>query len=153
MQSLDQIEALALHEEAIGKLYQVFANRFPDYKHFWNQLADEEKGHAILVRSFRKLVEDGRASVDEGRFRIKPIEKSLKFIDVYTRNALRDEMTILNALSISHDLESGLLEKKFLDIYDTDDEELQETLNILACETKKHRELVESRLKELRLPM
>ena len=42
----EQIALLIKHELAIRQLYNVYAEKFPEYGDFWRQLASEEAAHA-----------------------------------------------------------------------------------------------------------
>jgi len=148
--SVDEVEALARHEEAIAGLYSQFAEAFPDYLDFWNRMAKDEIDHAAWVREYRKLVEQGKSEVNRGRFRVKAIETSIRYINGYGQQARRNELSILNAVSLAVDIENALIDRKFLEIYETDDEDLKSVLNALIEATKSHRERVVSLLNDVR---
>jgi len=148
--TVDEMEALARHEEAISDLYEAYAGRFEAFKEFWSQLATEEKGHAAWIRQFKEKVDDGQVKLDEGRFRIPAIETSIQYLNGYAHKARTEEMDIAYALTIALDVENALLDRKFFEVYETDDEELKKTLDLLQEETKAHRQKVEDLLNQVR---
>ena len=147
---IDQIEAIARHEEAISGLYAACAASFSEHEDFWRTLAEEETEHASWVRKLRKLIELGKSKVNRDRFKIKPIETSIKYIEGYTKQAQRNELTLLSALSIASDIEHALIEKKFLEVYDSDDEHVKKTLTALFKATDAHRKRVDEFLNKVR---
>jgi len=147
---VDEVEALATHEEVIGRLYDAYAEKFPEYQEFWSDLADEERGHAEWLRKFRRRVELGQAEFNEGRFRIRPIEKSIEYINGYAYKARHEDMTVLYALTTAADIEGALMEKDFLSIYETDNEDLKETLDWLVEATREHKRKIDDLIAEVR---
>ena len=146
----DQVEAMARHEEAIAALYKAYADKFPDDQDFWMGLSDEELHHAQWLRKLRDLIMKGMAKLNEGRFKVEPIERSIKYIEGYTRQAKNEEMTMLSALSVASDIEHALLEKKFLEIYTSDDERVAKTIETLQAATNAHRIMIDEYLDRMR---
>ena len=50
------MEILINHEEAISKLYEAYAQKFPDHKEFWSTLSWEEKDHAEQIRKLSQII-------------------------------------------------------------------------------------------------
>jgi hypothetical protein len=48
---LEAIELLADNEMVISRIYRVFAERFPEYRDFWETMAQEETRHADMILS------------------------------------------------------------------------------------------------------
>ncbi len=148
--AIGEVEAMARHEEAIAQLYTAFADKFPDYHNFWLDLSNEEKGHAEWIRKFKSRCEEGECKINEGRFRTKAIDTSIQYINGYALKAKQEEMSIAYALTISLDIENALLDKSFIEIYETDDEDLKEVLQHLIDDTKRHKAKVEKLLNQTR---
>jgi len=134
----DEIELVAKHEETLGRLYDTYSSIFPEHREFWIGIADEESGHAAWVRGFRSRCMEGSCKVKEGRFRIKAIESSMNFMNKQMQAALSGSVNILTAAATASDIEHALLDKDFFEVYDTDDEDLKNTLDFLRLETEKH---------------
>lgn len=145
-----EIEALAMHEEAIGDLYTAYAERFPDDQEFWSILADEEYSHAEWVRSLADYAEDGAVEINKGRFKTKVVESSLKYVQDWTRQAKREEITPIYALSIANDIENALIDKSFFEVFETDSEEMAAILTALLEASRDHRDRVSEMLEEAR---
>lgn len=147
---IHELELMARHEEAIGMLYEAYANRFPEYADFWLTLKGEEVGHAMVIRRLFPRVDEGFIRFNDTRFNTKAIETSLKFVRSWTVDAEEGKVEMLNALSIALDLENGLIEKKFLDVFEADDEDLKRVFRSLKEGTKDHKQRITDLLNEFR---
>ena len=146
---IEEIEALALHEETIGDLYTAFANRFPDDREFWAELSDEEYAHADWVRALAGRVEGGELTINEGRFSTKALENSMNYIKGWIKQAESEEITLLYALSIAKDIENALLDKNFFEVFEADSEDMANVLNALIEASGEHRDRVLEKLDEV----
>jgi Mn-containing catalase len=144
---IDEIEAMARHEEIIASLYNAFAENIEGHSDFWNDISLEELGHASLVREFRQKVEEGAATINEGRFKVPAIEHSIKFIKGEVEKARHGWTMNFHALVTAADIENALLENKFLEVFETDDEELRTLLDYLQTSTRDHKKRIEKLLK------
>lgn len=147
---LREMEMMAEHEETIGKLYDSYAEKLPEYGHFWTTLADEERTHAAWIRELRKKAEDGSLEFDKGRFRIEAIQTSIRYIEDWTRQAQREQVTMLHALAIAADIENALIDRKFFEVYEPDSEDLKDVLKSLEEASREHRDRVTAMLTRVR---
>jgi pyrroloquinoline quinone (PQQ) biosynthesis protein C len=109
----DIIELLAIHEEKISQLYKTYADKFPDYKDFWNSLSEEEKDHAKLIRELKAKIQERTVTYDRERLRISIIQRSMDYLEDQLNRAQKKEMTLINALSIALDLEKSIIDERF----------------------------------------
>jgi len=147
---IDEIEALAMHEEVIRDLYIAYARRFPEHITFWEQLANEEQAHAGWIRNLLRNAEDGELEIVPGRFRLKAIETSMKYLRNEAEKSRTKEIDIGYAAEIAREVESALIDRKFFEIFETDSEVLQDTLTALQNATKEHRKKVDEFFKEIK---
>ena len=145
---IHELELLARHEEAIGELYGAYARRFPAYKEFWEKLEQEEIGHASWIRQLYPKVDEGVVAFDDGRFNVKAIEVSLKYVAQWTEQAERGFVEPVNALSIAHELENSLIEKKHLDWFETDNADIKGVISRLHEATSEHRKRIADELEK-----
>jgi hypothetical protein len=148
-----EVELMARHEEIIGALYVEYARMFPDYADFWEMLACEEQGHATLIRELFTLAEDGTIIFSDSRFNVKAIETSIRFINTLIAEAANEVIEPLRAFSLAFDLENSMLEKSFLDIYESDDQEIRRVLQILQDGTTQHRKMIGEKLEQVKKGM
>jgi hypothetical protein len=137
------LDLLVEHEEAIGLLYRAYARRFPERAAFWTKLAAEETEHARWIRTLEAKVEAGGVSFDRGRFSVEAIESSLEYVRREAERAEEEELPAVSALSIASDLEHGLIEKRFFEVFEGDSGELRTVLRDLAAGTFQHRDAIQ----------
>ncbi|MEA2022209.1 MAG: hypothetical protein U9N08_07025 [Candidatus Caldatribacteriota bacterium] len=144
------IKLLAEHEKVISQLYKEYARKFPEQKDFWSKIAREEIEHASWIFKLRSQTEEGSLYFKEGRFKSEAIKTSLKYVKSQITKAQNKKISAKNALSIARDLESGLIEKKFFEIFESDCREIKQVLRDLAAATREHRNRIEKAWKETR---
>lgn len=147
---MDVLEMMAKNEEELRQLYKVYSEKFPDYKDFWWGLAVEETQHAIWIREFRSHVKEGRMEFNENRFDVDTIKVFRDYVKDMISHVQKQEMSLKGALNISLDIESGLIEKRFFEIFETDSEALKFVLNDLSNSTKRHFERIQKVLDKIR---
>ena len=135
---LKVIKLLAEHEKAISQLYREYARKFPVQKDFWSKIAAEEIEHASWIFKLRSQAEKGSLYFKEGRFKIEAIKTSLEYVKSQITEAQNNKISAKNALSVARDLESGLIEKKFFEIFEPDCREIKQVLLDLAAATREH---------------
>ena len=145
---LKVIKLLAEHEKAISQLYKEYARKFPEQKDFWSKIAEEEIEHASWIFKLRSQVEKGSLYFKEGRFKTEAIETSLEYVKSQITEAQNNKISAKNALSVARDLESGLIEKKFFEVFEPDCREIKQVLLDLAVATREHYNRIEKVWKE-----
>jgi len=135
---LKVIKLLAEHEKAISQLYKEYAQKFPEQKDFWSKIAAEEIEHASWIFKLRSQAKEGSLYFKEGRFKVEAIETSLEYVKSQTVEAQNKKISAKNALSVARDLESGLIEKKFFEVFEPDCREIKQVLLDLAIATREH---------------
>ncbi len=138
-QQNEAIEYLARNEEAIARLYQAYADKFPDHQQFWLSLATDENNHAAQIR---ELLSQTNVRLKPDRFNIVTIQNQIKHVEDEIKKISRPEIKLIYALSFALNLELSLLEQKYFDVFDTDSIELKKVLSGLAEETKRHISIV-----------
>jgi len=145
---LKVIKLLAEHEKAISHLYKEYARKFPEQKDFWSKIAVEEIEHASWIFKLRSQAEKGSLYFKEGRFKTEAIETSLEYVKSQITEAQNNKISAKNALSVARDLESGLIEKKFFEVFEPDCREIKQVLLDLAAATREHYNRIEKVWKE-----
>jgi len=109
------IELLAGSEETIGRLYTTYANRFHEMESFWKSLADDERNHAIWIRSLKVKSGDNRVFVKPERFRPAAIKTFINHNEKEIMEAGKPGYRLINALSMAYFIEDSLIEKKYFE--------------------------------------
>ncbi len=136
--TINALDLLKDHEEALGRLYAAYALRFPSDREFWLGLSREEQQHANWVQSLRSRIEDNPSSLVVDRFPAAAIEHSLAYVAKLIERAEASGTTRINALSNALDLERALLEHRYFEVFSSGDPQIQRTLQLLQQSTQTH---------------
>jgi rubrerythrin len=136
------IEMLADHELAIGRLYKVYAEKFPYYKDFWLTLSGEETQHANWINELESKIEEDSIHFNPDRFQIPAIQHSLNYAQKMLAKAQGSDLDLVSALSTASSIEDALIENRFFEIFEADSAELKQTLRKLAQATEDHRQRI-----------
>jgi len=147
---LKAIKLLAEHEKAISQLYKEYARKFPEQKDFWSKIAREELEHASWIFTLCSKAKEGSLYFEEGRFKTGAIKTSLEYLKSQIAEAQNNKISAKNALSVARDLENGLIEKKFFEVFQPDCREIKQVLLDLAAATREHSNRIEKIWKETR---
>jgi len=145
---LKVIKLLAEHEKVIGQLYKEYARKFPEQKNFWSKIAREEIEHASWIFKLRSKIEEGSLYFKEGRFKMEAIKTSLGYLKSQITEAQNNKISAKNALSVARDIENGLIEKKFFEVFEPDCREIKQVFLDLATATRDHSNRIEKIWKE-----
>ena len=141
--TVDALAKLKMHEQAIGRLYKTYAERFPQQAEFWSKLSRDEYLHAKWIDTLEAETRDDPASLVTKRFPVAAIEHSLTFIEKLIAEADEPDFTPVNAISAARNLEQALLENKYFEVFETDTAKMKRILTRLRQETRSHRALVQ----------
>lgn len=144
------VELLARNEDSICHLYEVYARRFTECAGAWFVLAAAETVHAAWLRQLATTVQEGSLHINEGRFKREAIQSFGRYIQDELTRAEKQELTLLNALSIALNIEQALLEGRYFEVFEADSAELRDLLQSLAADTKRHIKKVEELMAKYR---
>jgi rubrerythrin len=136
------IEAMAKNEEAVSRLYQAYADKFPAQKAFWSGLAADEISHAAWLRGLLAKMREGSLSINRDRFKIQPVRGFTAYLERETATAREPGMSPINALSVALYIEESFIEQRFFEVFVPDAPELKRILADLANSSKAHLEKV-----------
>jgi hypothetical protein len=132
------LETMKEHEEAIARLYEFYAERFPQCRSFWAKLSKEEIQHANWIYKLRAKIEDGSEDIVVDRFPLEAIESSINFVNKQIAQAANANFALINALSTAMDLERALIESKYFEVFEGDSRGTIRTMTLLASSTREH---------------
>ncbi len=131
------LELMAENEEAVARLYQAYAERFPPHRDFWRELANEEIHHSRLIQHLAAS-NDLSVKIDEDRFDLNVFQVSLDYLEKKLIEAVNGKISIKDALSTALDIETGMLERGYFEVFVGDSQDFKKTLQALAAATEKH---------------
>ncbi len=146
----DALEKLKIHEQAIGRLYKTYAERFGEQAEFWLQLSQEEDCHAQWMEMLQAEMRDDPRSFVSNRFPLAAIERSIAFVERLILESARPDFTSLNAISAAVNLEQALLENKYFEVFETDKPKAKQLLGRLQDETRAHHAMAQQVWQEAR---
>lgn len=138
------LELLIEHELAIKELYASFAALFSAQAGFWQELAEQEQGHADRLEEVRIDAQARQWVPYDFSIRAEAIRMSNGFVREQIALAEKGNFTPLQALSLARDLENALLEKQLTKLKSSAPREIRPVLAILANETDRHRRNIEA---------
>jgi len=138
---LDLLEQLELE---MGGLYKLFADKFPKYRDLWLQLSQQEAEHATWVAQLHDLAREEKVHFDEKLTRTYTVSKVLEILKEARSKTQGNKITLINALSISRDLEQSILEREFYNFFSGKDAVTSSLIRKFKIETLEH----QNRLKD-----
>jgi rubrerythrin len=134
----DIVSLLTEHEQAIGRLYRTYTNKFPEQQEFWSKLADEEDEHAQWLRRLLIRVEEGLGCVRADRFDRSAVEASIQRIGRTVKDAAKPGFSLMDAFDTAMILEETLLECKYFEVFEGTAAEVVQVQYCLADATEDH---------------
>ncbi len=134
----------------ISNLYKLFAEKFPSHRHFWEELSTDETQHAAYIKKLSTYIMQGLIFLDEKKtktFTIKFIIDGIKSTYAKTK---ANELTIINALAYSLNLEDSIIENKFYEYLSTHGQNITFLLSQIKRETTEHARKVKQALSDAR---
>jgi len=138
----DILELLAGNEETISRLYTGYAQRFPEMEDFWSRLAEDERNHAVWIRSLKEKTKNSESYISPERFRPTAVKNFTTHTEKEIIEAGKPGYQTINALSVAFFLEDSLIEKKYFEVISTDSADLKNMLYKLESATRKHAQLI-----------
>lgn len=132
------LEAMKEHEQALARLYGLYAEKYPEYKNFWMSLSLEENQHAAWLDKLWSEIENGSEDIVVERFPIGAVQRSTEYVKKLEDTVNQPDFTLVNALSTALRLEEALMENKFFEVCEGDGVKTKRTLNLLAQSTMEH---------------
>lgn len=141
------LETMAKLEEAIAELYTACASKWPDEEKFWGAMDEEEKKHAQTLRQLAGALMEHPDQFEIGRLfsevAINTVISGLKKHIEGVREGIYDRSRILN---IANDLESSILELRYVEVLKTRNVGYQNLLSKVVQDTANHRRLLKEKL-------
>ncbi|MGB3342092.1 MAG: hypothetical protein WBB37_11490 [bacterium] len=106
----DIMEILINHEEAISRLYDAYAQKFPDHKEFWATVSWEEKDHAEKIRRLSQITKKGHARFDSEKFKLSVIKISMDYVVKESARVKNEDISMRTAISVALHLENAIVD-------------------------------------------
>jgi hypothetical protein len=133
------VNLMADIELTVGKLYGVYAKKFPENAHFWDDIVKEEENHARLIRTLTAHLKKGEIRLDEARCNKGAVETVLNFVKGRLDLALKHAIRPVDAFFTALQIEKNVIENDFCSFFTGDSPEFKKACEIIAWETTQHR--------------
>ena len=144
------LDVLSQHEQVIARLYEVYAQRFPECGDFWMELSREEIQHADWIRGLQAKVQNSHDCFVVNRFPIGAVQHSIAYVERLVNQAGEPNFLLINAVSTALYLEKALIENKYFEVFSGDGAETKRILSALAHSTQDHYQRLHGLWEELR---
>jgi uncharacterized small protein (DUF1192 family) len=138
----DLIGLLSDNEDKIMELYWAYEKKFPRYAKIWAVLAEEEKNHANMLRSFSMLADGRELEADLEHISMDSIRQSISALQKEIDRAKDDKISAAYAFETALRTENSLMEKEIFDVFDSKDRDLRALFNRLSADTQRHYEMI-----------
>lgn len=125
-------------ELLLSELYRIFSKQFPDYAHFWKELANEEERHAQWINHLFELVEQDQILFEEGQVKTYTLQTFIEGLEKDVQRAIAKEFDFQEAVALTNNYETSLIEKKMFEKFVPANEEVKRVMKSLSSETKEH---------------
>lgn len=142
------LELLETMELDISNLYKLFAEKFPAHRYFWEELSKEEVQHAAYAKKLSAYIIQKIVFLDEKKTRTLTIKFITDGIKATYEKTKANELTIINALAYSLNLEDSIIENKFYEYFSTHDQNIAFLLSQIKRETIEHARKVKQALRD-----
>lgn len=139
LEAVRMLNLLAECEEAVAGFYASCAQVWPEDRPFWQGLEKDEHGHAWNLHRMGEIVDARPESFTaEKLFSPYAIRTMIEGLQRDKDRVLTGRLTENMALSISHDLESSLIEKQYKDVLQSKDTAYNTLLREIIGQTGRH---------------
>ena len=135
-------------EKALGDMYELFAERFPEHNDLWQTLIKEEREHAEAVQKLYQLTYQREALFDEGIIKAEGVQSIIDYVRDTCNIARLGKYSAMQALTTAHDLEKSLIAKSIFSHFKVSPQ-FADMLRYLREGSQNHIELTKNELNKI----
>jgi len=135
-------------ERQLARLYKLYSDKFPE-NGLWPFLVEEERKHEAWLKQIIPKVQSGDVLFFLDNFTVEAIQQTIEYINEEYNIAVNEGITLIRAISVAHALEDSALDKSIFNFFDSGSPVIEEILDDLREDTKKHREMLNNQKKTL----
>jgi hypothetical protein len=141
---------LAENETALARLYNTYSELFPKKRRFWTSLANEENGHAQMIKQAAETALDS-AETRDLNLDVEIIQISLDYIADKQLQAENGDINSKEAVKVALEIETGILERGSFDfLAGRQVPDFDELFAELVTDTRQHSEKIRAELNKKR---
>lgn len=138
---LDEMQAVEL---AVADMYRRFAASFAVDRVFWQGLAEDEDGHAVMVAELKTALLRNGAPFEIVRLNPAVLATFRQGVEQQSLRLQRGEISRRTALFIARDLEKSLIERGFVDSIRSEKPDFRRAQDKIRRETEGHLERLQN---------
>jgi hypothetical protein len=135
-------------ERQLARLYSLYQTKFPTFK-LWPFLVEEERKHEAWLKQIIPKVKTGEMYFYLEDLTYQAILQTIEYINEEYEKADKEGIDLIRAVSVAHSIEDSALDKNFFNYFDSEYIVIEEILDNLREDTKKHRDLLDNQKKIL----
>lgn len=139
-------------EKLLAETYRFFAEKLPEEREFWGDMANEEEKHASWLKQLYEAAQKKTVIFKEGKVKTYTMETLVKGTEQKLNQARAQGVNAKQALAIAIDLERSLIEKDVFSRFEGMTEKARGVMKFLVAETKSHFDMVQKRYRNLIMP-
>lgn len=137
------------YERHLARLYSLYEKLFPDFK-MWPFLVEEERKHEAWIKQIIPKIQNGEIYFFLDNFTVQAIEQTLIYIEEEYEKAEKEGIDLIRAVSVAHYLEDAALDKSIFNYFDSGSPQIEQVLDDLKEDTKKHRDMLHKTKNEMK---
>lgn len=144
--TLAVLAVMAEAEVAVGELYKVCAQKWPEDRGFWEYTANQEAEHAAAMKRMASLIEKSPDEYSAGRpFSPVAVQTFIRGVNTHRERIGRGEVPKRQAFFIARDIEQSILENKITEIARTANAEYNGLIKRIVNDTAAHLEAIKKK--------
>ncbi len=145
-QILDSLQSIEL---VVAELYRRFAVSFAEDRVIWEDLSQDEEGHATMVSELKSVLLKNGSPLEVERTNLAALGTYRKGIEDQIDRLRRGELGRQKALFIARDFERTLVERRFYDLIRSANPEYRTIQEKIRKETELHLQKLENYIRTL----
>lgn len=138
------LENMATYEEKIMALYWEYAALFPEKAAEWNELADEERNHAVMIRSLARALEPDEIATSAFNLFETEVNAATEQIKTHLKNCHKPDFKLAQAVQTAMAIEKSMAESRVFNSFNTTSMRMKKLLESLLRDTKSHLQKISS---------
>jgi 1,2-phenylacetyl-CoA epoxidase catalytic subunit len=136
-------------ELIVAELYRRFSQSFAQDRVIWEDLSQDEEGHAAMVAELKNTLLKNGSPFEVGKINLAVLNTYRQGIENHLGRLQRGELGRQNALFIARDFERTLVEHRFYESVRSDNPEYRAIQEKIQKETELHLQKLENYIRTL----
>ena len=136
-------------ELVVAELYRRFSHSFAQDRIIWEDLSQDEEGHAAMVSELKSTLLKNGSPFEVGKINLAALSTYRQGIENYFGRLKRGELGRQNALFIARDFERTLIEHRFYESVRSENPEYRAIQSKIQRETELHLQKLENYIRTL----